>query len=188
MEMSQILGIVVITLVIVALVSVFIRIYNTLVALKFNVDKAFANIDVLLKQRAEEIPNLIITVKAYMSHEKDLLTNLTALRTQYLETSNQEKKVKLNNELGKVFGKIMAVAENYPELKSNNSFVKLQERISQLEDNISDRREFFNESVNLYNVGINEFPNLILSKFMGYNEKQLLQILEIEKKYNGVKF
>jgi len=186
--MIQIIGIGIVVLIIIATISVFIRIYNTLVLLKFNVEKAFANIDVLLKQRAEEIPNLVTTVKEYVSHEKELLKDLTQLRTQYLSATHQEEKVKVNNDMARSLGKIMAVAENYPDLKANTSFVTLQERISQLEDNISDRREFFNESVNMYNIGINEFPNLILSKSMGYKEKSLLQISELEKKYDGIKF
>lgn len=186
--MNQIIGIVIVVLIIIATISVFIRIYNTLVLLKFNVEKAFANIDVLLKQRTDEIPNLVTTVKEYVAHEKELLNELTMLRTQYLSSSNQDDKVKLNNEIAKSLGKIIVVAENYPDLKANTSFVKLQERVSQLEDNISDRREFFNESVNMYNIGINEFPNLILAKFMAYKEKSLLLISELEKKYDGVKF
>ncbi len=186
--MNQIIGIGIVVLILIATVSVFIRIYNMLVLLKFNVEKAFANIDVLLKQRADEIPNLITTVKEYVSHEKEILNDLTKLRTQYLSSSNQEEKVKLNNNIARSLSKIIVVAENYPALKANASFVKLQERISQLEDNISDRREFFNESVNMYNVGINEFPNLLLSKTMNYSEKSLLQISELEKKYDGVKF
>lgn len=186
--MSQIIGIIIIILIIVAIVSLFIRIYNSLVMLRFNVEKSFANIDVLLKQRADEIPNLITTVKAYVTHEKDTLNELTVLRTKYLSSSNQNEKIELTNKMATSLGKIMVVAENYPDLKANASFIKLQERVSQLEDNISDRREFFNESVNMYNIGINEFPNLLLSKPMGYKEKSLLQITEVEKTYNGVTF
>lgn len=186
--MNQIIGIIIVVLIIIAAVSVFIRIYNTLILLKFNVEKSFANIDVILKQRAEEIPNLVAIIKEYVTHEKSILTELTGLRTQYLSATNAEEKVKLNNQMATSLGNIMVIAENYPDLKANTSFVKMQERVSQLEDNIADRREFFNESVNMYNIGINEFPNLILSKIINFKEKSLLQISEAEKKYDGVKF
>lgn len=123
--MNQIIGIGIIALIIVAIISVFIRIYNTIVLFKFNVEKAYANIDVLLKQRAEEIPNLVTTVKEYVSHEKSLLNELTELRTKYFSANTQEEKVTLNNQMASTLGKIMVVAENYPDLKANTSFVAL---------------------------------------------------------------
>ncbi|MBQ4821271.1 LemA family protein [Aquimarina sp. MMG016] len=186
--MEKLIGIIIIVLVVVGFFSVLIRIYNKLVMLKFNIDKAFANIDILLKQRAEEIPNLISTVKEYMSFEKETLNELTKLRTNYLNTTDQEKKVKAYNELSKGISRIMVLSENYPDLKANNSFINLQERVSQIEDHISDRRELFNESVNMYNIGIHEFPNIIISKLLGYKNRSLLAISEEEKKYDGVQF
>lgn len=110
------------------------------------------------------------------------------MRTQYINTDNKDEKIVINNDIAKAFGKIMMVAENYPDLKANNSFILLQTRVSELEDNIADRREFFNESVNMYNIGINEFPTIILSKVLNYNIKTLLEISESEKKYDGVTF
>ena len=83
---------------------------------------------------------------------------------------------------------MLAVAENYPDLKANTSFITLQNRVSELEDHIADRREFFNESVNMYNIGIKEFPNTLIAGPMGYKEKHLLAISEAEKKYDGVQF
>ncbi len=186
--MSKLLGIIIIVIIFSSIISFLIRIYNRLVMLKFNIEKSFANIDVLLKQRAEEIPNLVNTVKAFMSHEKEVLNELTRLRTSYLNTQDQNQKVEITNQLAKSLGQIMVVAENYPDLKSDASFLSLQNRISELEDHIADRREFFNESVNMYNIGINEFPNLLLAKPMGYREKSLLEIAEAEKKYDGVTF
>ncbi|MGO3183382.1 MAG: LemA family protein [Aequorivita sp.] len=186
--MELIIAIAILIIILVGLGSLISRIYNRLVMLKFNVDKAFANIDVLLKQRADEIPNLITTVKEYASYEKETLQKLTDLRTQFMNAQNPEDKVKKYNELQSAMSKIFAVAENYPELKANNSFLSLQQRVSELEDHISDRREFFNESVNMYNIGIKEFPNLLIAGPMGYHEKTLLQISEQEKKYDGVKF
>lgn len=186
--MNKLIAIIIFILVIVAVISVVIRIYNRLIFLKFNTEKSFANIDVLLKQRADEIPNLITTVKEYVKHEKETLQRLTELRTKYINSNDSEEKVALNNDIAKAFGKIMMVAENYPDLKANNSFVLLQSRVSELEDNIADRREFFNESINMYNIGIHEFPNVILAKLINYKTKSLLIISETEKKYDGVTF
>ncbi len=170
------------------LISVAISAYNRLVMIKHNVDKAFANIDVLLKQRADEIPNLIKVVKESMSYEESVLTKLTDLRTSYLNSTNNEEKIGITNEINKLVKSIFAVSENYPELIANNNFVLLQQRVSGIEDAIADRREFYNESVNMYNIGIHVFPDLILAKILFYKEKILLIITVEEKKYDGIKF
>ena len=172
----------------VGLISVIISTYNRLVMIKFNVDKAFANIDVLLQQRADEIPNLIKVVKESMKYEESVLMKLTALRTSYSNSTNTEEKIEASNEINKMVKNIFAVSENYPELKANNNFVSLQQRVSGIEDAIADRREFYNESVNMYNIGIHEFPDLILAKILAYKEKSLLKVTEEEKKYDGIKF
>lgn len=186
--MNPIISLVIIILLVVGIVSVIISSYNKLVMLKFNVEKAFANIDVILKQRADEIPNLIKIVKEYRGYEAGLLEKLTEVRTRFLNTTDANQKVELSNEMDKAMKSIFAVSENYPDLKASQSFSDLQRRVSELEDAISDRREFFNESVNMYNIGITEFPTVILSKILGYNQKSLLQISEQEKQYNGVQF
>jgi len=181
---ASIIGVVVLILI----GSTLINIYNKLVMLNKNVDKSFFNIDVLLKQRADEIPNLITVVKQSMSYEKEVLNNLTELRTRYLNATSIDEKISLGNEMSAGLKNIFAVSENYPELKSNASLLELQRRVSQMEDHIADRREFFNESVNMYNIGILEFPNIIFSKLMGYKQKSLLTINDKEKEYNGVQF
>ncbi len=170
------------------LISVAISAYNRLIMIKHNVDKAFANIDVLLKQRADEIPNLIKVVKESMNYEESVLTKLTALRTSYLNSTNNEEKIGASNEISKLVKSIFAVSENYPELKANNNFVILQQRVSGIEDAIADRREFYNESVNMYNIGIHVFPDLIMAKILFYKEKILLVITAEEKKYDGIQF
>lgn len=171
-----------------ALISFFISLYNKLVMLKFNTEKSYANIDVILKPRADEIPNLIAVAKQYMNHENDLLGHLTELRTFYNNTGDSNKKTELANETSTALKSFFAVSENYPTLLSNNNFIELQRRVSGLEDKIADRREFFNYSVNLYNIGIHEFPNSILAGILGYKNKVLLEVSEAEKKYDGVKF
>lgn len=186
--MIQILAYVIIGLVILGLLNVVVSIYNRLVMLNNNVDKSFVNIDVLLKQRADEIPNLVKVVKESMRFEESLLTRLTDLRTKYLNATSAEEKVELSNQIQTQLKSIFAVAENYPDIKTSQSFQLLQNRVSQIEDAIADRREFYNESVTMYNIGIEEFPNLILAKIMLYKKKHLLQISEQEKKYDGVTF
>ncbi|MBP2616366.1 LemA family protein [Chryseobacterium jejuense] len=186
--MNQTVAIILLALLIVAVISFLINLYNKLVLLKFNVDKAYSNIDVVLKQRADEIPNLVSVAKNFMNYEKEILTKLTELRTVYNTTTDSDKKTELANETSKALSSFFAVSENYPELRSNNNFLELQKRISELENKISDRREFFNDSVNLYNIGIHEFPNVILAKMLGYKDKTLLEVIEQEKQYHGVQF
>jgi LemA protein len=186
--MIQILAYVIIGLVVLGLLNVIVSTYNRLVMLNNNVDKSFVNIDVLLKQRADEIPNLIKVVKESMRFEESMLTKLTELRTNFLNASSPEEKVELSNQMQNQLKSIFAVAENYPDIKTNQNFQLLQNRVSQIEDAIADRREFYNESVTMYNIGIQEFPNFILAKLMLYGKKQLLQISEQEKKYDGITF
>ncbi|QEH43245.1 LemA family protein [Chitinophaga sp. XS-30] len=186
--MHTIIFYIIIGLLVVGLFSVIIAAYNRLVMLKNNVNKAFFNIDVLLKQRADEIPDLIKVVKESMHYEETMLTRLTQLRTDFLNSADREDRLKLSNEMERMVKSIFAVSENYPDLKANSNFSLLQQRVSGIEDAIADRREFYNESVNMYNIGIAEFPPLILAKLLGYQEKQLLQISASEKKYDGVQF
>ncbi len=186
--MNQTVAIILLILLGVVIISFLINLYNKLVMLKFNVDKAYGNIDVVLKQRADEIPNLVTVAKHFMNYEEKLLSRLTELRTFYNNSTDADKRTEIANETSKALSSFFAVSENYPELKSNNNFLELQKRISDLENKIADRREFFNDSVNLYNIGIHEFPNVILAKMLGYKDKTLLEITDSEKQYNGVQF
>lgn len=186
--MLQILPYVIIGLVVLGLLNVIVSTYNRLVMLNNNTDKSFVNIDVLLKQRADEIPNLIKVVKEATKYESETLTKLTELRTSFLKSNSMEEKIALSNQMQNQLKSVFAISENYPDLKANNNFLTLQNRVSQIEDAIADRRELFNESINMYNIGISEFPNFILAKMMGYSKKQLLSITQQEKKYDGVTF
>jgi LemA protein len=157
-----------------ALIAFVIGLYNRLVLLKNNVAKAFANIDVLLMQRADEVPNLVAIVKANSEHERTLLKDLTALRSKLLNTEDADKKVTLNNSLSDLWVSAIAVVENYPDFKANQAFLALQKRMTELEDHIADRREFFNESVTLYNTSIQQFPAIILATLFFFRERTLL--------------
>lgn len=185
---EQLLFYFIIGVVILLIIGFIISIFNKIIFLKNNVEKSFANIDVVLKQRADEIPNLIAVVKESKDYEAKTLEQLTKLRAQYYNASSTDEKVNITNQLDKSLKSVMLVAENYPILRANNNFMAFQQRITQLEDIIADRREFFNDSVNLYNIGIQEFPNLIMAKLFSFKQKQMLQVTDNEKKYDGVKF
>ena len=185
---SSIISIIIIVIVGAILISIAISSYNKLIMLKHNIDKAFANIDVILKQRADEIPNLINVVKESMRYEESVIIKLTELRTNFLNATTSSDKIVVSNEIDKTIKSIFSISENYPDLKANQNFMLLQGRVSQMEDAISDRREYFNESVTMYNIGIQEFPTLIFAKILFYKQKPLLEITANEKKYDGIKF
>lgn len=174
-------AIIIFIILIVLVVGMFISIFNRLVMLKQNRKKAFANIDVLLKQRADEVPNLVAIVKGAKEYEAEILKDLTQLRSAYLNSSNINDKIEVDHSLSKEFSRVMAVMENYPELKATESFLKLQDRLSQIETMIAHRREFFNESVNLYNTGIERFPDFILARMMKYEREEFFMISEKER-------
>jgi LemA protein len=173
-----------IIIVAVGLVTFLINTYNRLVMLKNNSQKAFANIDVVLKQRADEIPNLVRTVKATALNENTILKELVSLRSQYFNTKEDNEKIKIADTIDGRLKSFMITAESYPEIKANQSFLELQKRLSELEDIIADRREYFNDSINLYNTGIGVFPDFIFAKMMNYRKMEMLQFSDAEKQYN----
>lgn len=159
-----------------------IIIFNSLVRLKNNIKKSWANIDVLLKQRNDELPNLVNAVKGYMKHEKGVLAELTNARTSILNAQTLSQKARADSAITKALKTIFAVAENYPTLRANENFLQLQSRISGLENEIADRREFYNDSVTNYNTRIQSFPDLLLAKTLSYAEETLFEALGNEKK------
>jgi LemA protein len=176
--------------VIAVLVIYFITIYNNLVQLKHNVSKAWANIDVLLKQRHDELPKLVETCKQYMGYESDTLEKVMQARAAVFAARDEGdvKKVgQAESQLRLGLGNLFAVAEDYPDLKANESFQHLQARISGLENAIADRREFYNESVNLLNVRIEQFPDVIVARNLGFKAADLLEFSEEEKKDVNIK-
>ena len=168
-----------IVLIILALVIIYCIItYNSLVSIKNNVAKAWANIDVLLKQRNDELPKLIDTCKAYMAHEAQTLEKVISARMG-VDAARQTQDVaglgKAESVLSKSIGGLYAVAENYPDLKADQTFINLQQRITGLENQIADRREFYNDSVNNNNVRIQQFPDLIVAKLFNFEQKDMLR-------------
>jgi LemA protein len=181
----------IITLGILVLVLVYgITIYNSLVQIKHNVTKAWANIDVLLKQRHDELPKLVETCKQYMKFEQDTLTKVIEARSKVFSAREAQNIPALGGAetlLRGALGNLFALAESYPDLKANQTFQQLQTRISALENAIADRREFYNESVNVNNVRIEQFPDVIVARLLNFREAQLLEFSEEEKKDVDVK-
>ncbi len=172
--------------IILALVLIYLVItYNSLVSIKNNVAKAWANIDVLLKQRNDELPKLIDTCKAYMAHESQTLEKVINARMG-VDAARQTLDVaglgKAESTLSKSLGGLYAVAENYPDLKADQTFINLQQRITGLENQIADRREFYNDSVNNNNVRIAQFPDLIVAKLFNFEPAQMLKFASEELK------
>ena len=160
-----------------------INIYNHLVRIKHNVFKAWSNIDVLLKQRHDEIPKLVETCKQYMKFEKETLEKVMQARNQVSAARQSQDIPSLGNAEGMLrmgLGNLFAVAEAYPELKANETFQHLQGRISALESAIADRREFYNESVNINNTRIEQFPDIIIARLLNFSARDLLVFAEHE--------
>jgi len=182
------------TLIILALILVVIFYaiftYNGLVSLKHNVSKAWSNIDVLLKQRHDELPKLVEVCKQYMQYEKDTLEKIIQARSavsQARDRGDMGALGKAESQLRLGLGNLFALAENYPDLKANQSFQQLQGRISQLENSIADRREVYNDSVNLNNVRIEQFPDVIIARAFNFKAFELLEFSEEEKRDVNIK-
>lgn len=158
-----------------------VTLYNGLVIVKNNILKAWANIDVLLKQRHDEIPKLIKTCEAYMQFEKKTLTEITALRSSAQQAQGVADKAAKEGELTGALQRLFALAENYPDLKSQASFQQLQGRISGLENQIADRREFYNESVNNYNIRIQSFPDSLIAGWMNLAPQEMFKVSEADR-------
>ncbi|MBN2991518.1 LemA family protein [Pseudomonas cedrina subsp. fulgida] len=187
MNIELLIAGIVVVIIIVGLVGWMVGVYNGLVMRRNDVDKAFANIDVLLKQRADQIPDLMRVVQAAMNHENALFTRLSDARERYLKASSLNDKVDASNQLNAALKSVIAVAEGYPTLISGPNMVALQQAISAVEERIADRREFFNESVNLYNIAIAVFPDLFFARMLSYQRIPLLAISAEETRYEGVK-
>jgi LemA protein len=158
-----------------------VQLYNGLVQVKHQVDQAWSNIDVLLKQRHDELPKLIDAVKGYMSHERGLLESVTAMRTRAQSTATGAERVVAEQALTQGVSQLFAVAERYPQLRASEVFMDLHKRISALEEQIAHRREFYNAAVNINNVRIEQFPDLLLASSAGLVRRALFQTEAVER-------
>ena len=162
--------------------------YNGLISLKHAVDQAWANIDVLLKQRHDELPKLVESVKGYMTHEREVLQRITDARSTFQRAQTVSEKGQADNAVRGALTQLFAVAENYPQLKADAAFRQLQDRISRLEEEIADRREFFNNSVNAFNVRIEQLPDAFLARAMALSRRTLFQVAEEDKRDVQISF
>src|SRR6266568_4810123 len=165
-----------------------IILYNSLVRLRNENDRAWANIDVLLKQRHDEIPNLVETVKGYMQHEQQTLVAVTQARAASMNAASIGQKAQADLTMTVALRGLFAVAENYPQLKANENFLKLQARISELEERIADRREFFNDDVNTYHTRIAQLPDVFLARMMKLQPRQMFRVSDEDRRQVEVNF
>ena len=176
----------IILLVIVLLVIWVIAIYNGLVRAKLKVDNAWSQIDVQLQRRFDLIPNFVETVKGYMSHESETFEKIAALRTSWANSSTVSEKAKLDGELSEALKTIMAVSENYPDLKANTNFSELSEELRNTENKISFSRQFYNDSVTMYNEKLQMFPSNIIAGMFNFKERDLF-VAESDEARKNVK-
>ena len=175
-------------LVVVGIVLYGVSLYNGLVQVKNNIEKAWANIDVLLKQRSDELPKLLNTVKGYMKHEEGTLMKVTEARTKFLNAQTVSEKAEADNMMTGALKTLFSVSEAYPELKADSQFVHFQTRISSIENEIADRREFYNESVNSYNIRIESIPDMFIARIMNLQKKDMFEVSEQDKQDVEIKF
>lgn len=187
MGLSILVGLVVI-LVGVGVIAYLVTIYNSLVRLRNDIDKAWSNIDVLLKQRHDDLPKLIETCRGYMQYEQKTLQMIVEARNAYHKATTVPEKAQADNLLSGALKTLFAVAENYPDLKANSNFMQLQNRISELEEKIADRREFFNDDVNTYNIRIQELPDVFVARLMNLQRKDLFKVTEEDRRDVELKF
>lgn len=162
--------------IIAALVLYVITIYNGFVSLKNNIERNWSNIDVLLKQRYDELPKLVKVCEGYMQHEQKTLEAVIRARSMVNQAGNDEQKMQAQNMLSETLKSLFMVVEKYPDLKADKSFQQLGYRITELEDQIADRREFLNESVNIYNIRLEQFPDVIVARLFNFAKRTLWQI------------
>jgi Uncharacterized conserved protein len=174
--MSALILLVILLTILVGTLGYIMVIYNGLVTLKNDIDKAWSNIDVLLKQRFDELPKLIKVCEGYMQHEQKTLEAVVKARSMVNEARGDREKLQAQNALTDTLRSLFMVVERYPDLKADSVFRNLGQRISDLEDQIADRREFYNDAVNIYNIRIEQFPDLLVARFFNFSGRELWRI------------
>ena len=170
--------------IVVVLILAIIGIYNSLVTLRQRVKNAWSQIDVQLQRRFDLIPNLVETVKGYMTHEQDTLAKVTELRSSWAKAETVSQKAELDNQLSSALKTIMAVSENYPDLKANQNFSELQEELRNTENKISYSRQFYNDSVTRYNTKLELFPSNFIASMFHFTAETLFEAENDEARKN----
>ena len=165
-----------------------LTVYNGLVALRNQIGRAWSNIDVLLKQRHDELPKLIKTCEGYMQHERAVFDKLSEARGALMGAKSVGQRAEAEGVLTRALGQFFAVAENYPVLKADQSFLQLQSRISEIENQIADRREFYNDTVTTFNTRIQQIPDKFVADWLAYSPAELFQVSEDDRRDVEVKF
>ena len=171
-------------IIIILLVILVVSMYNTLVRLRQKVKNSWSQIDVQLQRRFDLIPNLVETVKGYMTHENDVLTKVAELRTSWANAGTVAEKANLDNQLSGALKTIMAVSENYPDLKANQNFSELQQELQNTENKISFSRQFYNDSVTMYNTKLEVFPSNIIASMFGFKAEEFFKVESEEARKN----
>jgi LemA protein len=166
---------------IVGLAAYVVTIFNGLIALKNDIDKAWANIDIMLKQRHDELSKLLDVCKGYLNYEGDTLLKVTQARSLYQQAVSLDQKAQADQSMTSALRGFFAVAENYPQLRANENFARLQGRITDLESQIADRREFYNDSVNTFNIRIQQMPDTFIASFMQLTPRHMFKVEEADK-------
>lgn len=170
------------------LVIMFIFYYNRFVILSNRIDNSLSQIDVQLKKRADLVPNLISSVKGYVKHEKEVFKDVTDARKVLMGAKTLPGRIKAGAQLQSALGSLFAIAENYPNLKSNENFLQLQQELAAIEDKIAYSRQFYNDSILIYNNSVETFPGVIFASIFAKKEKEMLQITAEERAVPKVSF
>ena len=188
MYVGEIFWTAVIGFAVVGAVGYFFSVYNGLVALKNNIARSWANIDVLLKQRHDELPKLVKTCEGYMRHERAIFDKLSEARAALASARGVAERAGAEGMLNRALGAIFAVAEAYPDLKANQSFLQLQSRISDIENQIADRREYYNDTVTTYNTRIQQIPDKLVADLLSCTPAELFQVDDEDRKDVQIQF
>lgn len=174
---------------IIAIVLMYcIATYNGLVKERNKVQEAFSTMDVYLKKRWDLVPNLLETVKGYEKYEKETFNEITSLRSTSYDSLSMDSKINANEQLTHGISKIMAIAENYPELKASENFVQLSNQLAKIEEDIANSRKYYNGTVRIYNNKVQVFPNIIIASLSGFKEEKMFEMNEEEKNNIKVEF
>ena len=187
MSTSIIIGIIILILIILAVVGI-IFMYNNLVGLRNRVKNAWSQIDVQLNRRADLIPNLVETVKGYAKHEKGVFEEVTKARSGIMNAQTVQESAEANNMLTGALKSLFAVAENYPDLKANQNFRDLQSQLAETEDKIAYSRQFYNDTVLMYNNKIQMFPSNLIARQFNFTEAEFFEVEESARSVPKVQF
>ena len=182
--------IILIVVLIVVLVLIFyvIGTYNSLVSIRNRLKDSWAQIEVLLKRRADLIPNLVETVKGYASHEKETLNAVVEARTKAISAKTKDEEIKSNSELSNALGRLLAISESYPDLKANENFLHLQTQLQDTEDKISYSRQAYNDAVLIYKNKIEMSPSNVIASIFNFKPEQFFLAEEKDKEVPKVQF